>query len=143
LGPHFNDNGTHRSRRTVIVTSLTLVLMAATAAVGYQVSSRYTDRKLATSLTRGNPNNAPRLLRRYGCAGCHSIDGLNGADGLVGPPLQHLRKRTYIAGRFPNTPDTLVRWITYPQKLSPGSAMPDTGITEAEARDVAAYLYTQ
>lgn len=93
------------------------------------------------ALTRGNPDNAPALLRRYGCAGCHTIEALNGATGLVGPPLEHLRQRTYIAGRLENTSDNLIQWIVSPQHVAPGSAMPDTGITAAEARDVAAFLY--
>jgi cytochrome c2 len=29
-----------------------------------------------------------------------------------------------------------------PQEMEPGTAMPDVGVTEADARDMAAYLYT-
>jgi cytochrome c1 len=49
----------------------------------------------------------------------------------------------FIGGVSGNSPDNLVQWIVTPQKFSPRSAMPATGILEAEARDVAAYLYTQ
>jgi cytochrome c len=42
-----------------------------------------------------------------------------------------------------NTPDNLVQWIVSPQSFSPQSAMPATGITEAEARDVATFLYSR
>jgi cytochrome c len=42
-----------------------------------------------------------------------------------------------------NSPDNLTRWMVSPQTFSPRSAMPATGISEAEARDVAAYLYAQ
>jgi cytochrome c1 len=36
----------------------------------------------------------------------------------------------------------MVRWLQAPQKLKPGSAMPDLGLSERDARDIAAYLET-
>jgi len=96
---------------------------------------------LAVALTHGHPARAPPLLWRYGCAGCHTISALPGSAGKVAPSLDGLRQRVYIAGRLPNTADNLQRWIREPQSLSPGSAMPDTGISADEARDVAAFLY--
>ena len=119
------------------------VILAAALGVGHFVSLRGADRAMAKALTRGDPDRAPALLRRYGCGGCHTIPGLTGADGKVAPPLQELRKRVYIAGKVQNTPENLVRWIVSPQALAPGSAMPQTGISEGEARDVAAFLYSQ
>jgi cytochrome c2 len=35
-----------------------------------------------------------------------------------------------------------VRWIVNPRAVSPKTAMPVTGISEADARHVAAYLLT-
>ena len=87
------------------------------------------------------PTAAPALITRYGCGGCHAIPGVPGADGAVAAPLGGLRKRVFVAGVVLNTPDNLVRWIVQPQSVSPQTAMPATGITEREARDVAAYLY--
>ena len=95
------------------------------------------------ALTGGDAWRAPPLLRRYGCAGCHDIPGIPGADGLVGPPLGNLRQRVLIGGTLPNTADNLVKWIVAPTTIHPASAMPNTGISEAEARDIAAYLYGQ
>jgi cytochrome c1 len=80
-------------------------------------------------------------MRRFGCAGCHAISGIAGADGLVGGPLADIRKRVYIGGVANNTADNLVQWIVSPQTFSPHSAMPVTGVSEADARDIAAYLY--
>ena len=97
--------------------------------------------KMAQALTGGNPRNAPSLLRQYGCAGCHTIPSLRGADGKVGPPLTEIRARVYIAGHLPNTADNLIRFVVSPQSMVPGTAMPDTGLNEAQAHDVAAYLY--
>jgi cytochrome c len=119
----------------------TLVLAIVALGIGYEVSSRRENRALAVALTRGDPDRAPPLLRRYGCTGCHTVPALTGADGKVAPPLAQLRKRIYIAGRLENTPQNLVRWIVSPQSLAPDSAMPDTGVTEDEARDIAAFLY--
>ena len=47
-----------------------------------------------------------------------------------------------IAGRLANTPDNLVQWLRRPQIIKPGTAMPDMGVTEVHARDMAAYLAT-
>jgi cytochrome c2 len=92
-------------------------------------------------MTGGDASHAPEIMRRYGCTGCHTIPGIAGADGQVGTPLAGLRSRVYIAGVATNSPNNLVRWIVAPQAFSPRTAMPATGITESEARDVAAYLY--
>lgn len=81
-------------------------------------------------------------LATLGCGTCHTIPGVHGADAGVGPPLIRWSERAYIAGRIPNTPANLVRWITSPQAVEPGTAMPDMGITKPTARDMAAYLYT-
>jgi cytochrome c1 len=64
------------------------------------------------------------------------------ANGMVGPPLVHFAHRTIIAGLLPNTPANLVRWVQYPQQVVPGNAMPNGGLDDQQARDVAAYLYT-
>jgi cytochrome c2 len=98
---------------------------------------------VARAITGGDPARAEAYAIRYGCGGCHAIPGLAGADGQVGPPLAGLRKRVYVGGVLRNTPENLIGWIVQPQAYSPNSAMPPTGISEAEARDVAAYLYAQ
>ena len=79
---------------------------------------------------------------RMGCGSCHMIPGVQNADGMVGPPLTHFARRTIIAGVLPNTPANLVHWIQVPQAVVPGNAMPNAGLTETQARDIAAYLYT-
>lgn len=97
----------------------------------------------AAALAGGHAKHAPALLMRYGCASCHQISGVPASGGLVGPPLDGISARIYIAGVLPNTPDNLVQWIVDPRAVSPHTAMPVTGITPAEARDVAAYLYAR
>lgn len=100
------------------------------------------DVQVARALTGGEADRALPLLRRYGCAGCHEIPGVPGADGRVGPPLGDFRQRVFIAGVLPNNAGNLVRWLVDPPAIHPKSAMPRTGISESEARDVAAYLYS-
>jgi cytochrome c oxidase assembly factor CtaG/cytochrome c2 len=82
------------------------------------------------------------LIERYGCGSCHMIPGIDGADGLVGPPLIHWGRRAYIAGVLPNNPDNLAFWVRHPQKVIPGVDMPEMGIKQREAQAIAAYLNT-
>jgi cytochrome c2 len=96
---------------------------------------------LATMLTGGDPSRAPSLMTRYGCAGCHAIGGVPGADGQVGPPLRGLIERVYIGGGAPNNAGNLVGWLLDPPRFAPHTAMPPPGLSETEARDIAAYLY--
>jgi len=90
----------------------------------------------------GDAERGRRALAAYGCGGCHTIPGVPGARARVGPPLTDFADRAYVAGRLPNQPAELVRWIRDPQGVSPGTAMPNLGVGEAAARDIAAYLYT-
>jgi cytochrome c1 len=118
-------------------------IAVATGAAWQWQSSRSQTRDVAHAMTDGDASQAPVWIRRYGCGGCHTIPGITGADGKVGAPLQNLRERVYIAGVVPNTADNLVQWIVNPQSFSSQTAMPATGISESEARDVAAFLYSQ
>ena len=90
----------------------------------------------------GNPQHGKALIQGYGCGACHIIPGVRQARGLVGPPLILFGDRTMIAGELPNTPDNLVMWLRNPRTVEPGTAMPNLGLTEDQADDVAAYLYT-
>ncbi|MEU5789775.1 c-type cytochrome [Micromonospora purpureochromogenes] len=90
----------------------------------------------------GRPDRGAELIAQYGCGSCHTIPGVNRADGLVGPPLTRFGARSYIAGQLPNNADNLQRWIADPQAVEPGTAMPNLGVTAIDAQDIAAYLYT-
>ena len=82
------------------------------------------------------------LVDAYGCGSCHVVPGVRGARGVAGPPLDRWARRDFIAGALPNTPANLVLWIVEPGAVEPGTAMPDVGASEADARDMAAYLFT-
>jgi cytochrome c len=88
----------------------------------------------------GDPGRGAQLITTYGCGTCHSVPGVAAARGTVGPPLDHMGQRSYIAGKLPNTGDNLQRWIRNPQQIVPGNAMPNLGVTSQDARDIAAYL---
>ncbi|MCA6125217.1 c-type cytochrome [Bradyrhizobium sp. WSM 1704] len=90
----------------------------------------------------GNSRRGADLVKRYGCGGCHEIPGIANADGNVGPSLRRIATRTYIAGFIQNSPDNMTFWIEDPQKLLPGNAMPSSGISQDDARDITAFLYT-
>jgi cytochrome c1 len=89
-----------------------------------------------------NPDRGKTAIARYGCASCHTIPGIRGANGLVGPSLDRIASRTYIAGVLANTHDNMLRWIHDPPKVDDKTAMPDLEVTEQDARDIASYLYT-
>jgi cytochrome c2 len=89
----------------------------------------------------GDPERGKLLLRQYGCGSCHNIPGVASAKGNVGPPLDAISKRVYLAGVLPNTPQNMVRWIRVPQEIDPRTAMPNLQVPERHAQDMVAYLY--
>ena len=96
----------------------------------------------AKTLTGGDPERGKAAIARYGCGGCHTIPGIDGATATVGPPLSNIASRQTLGGHLTNTPDNMKLWIRNPQKIDPKNVMPDMGVTEAEAADITAYLYT-
>jgi len=90
----------------------------------------------------GDAGAGRQALHQYLCVTCHAIPGVAGADRHVGPPLGGIADRQYIAGVLPNTPANMVHWLRHPTEVDPQSAMPDLDVTEQDARDIAAFLYT-
>jgi cytochrome c len=82
----------------------------------------------------------PELMIQYGCPACHVIPHVPGAVGKVGPSLDSLAQRSYIAGSLPNTPANLEQWIMHPQHFQPGTAMPEMGVSPQDAHRIAAFL---
>ena len=85
-----------------------------------------------------------QLLAQKGCGGCHTVPGVAGATGTVGPGLAGVASRTSIAGGVvPNySPADLQRWILDPPAVKPGTQMPKLGLTDQEAQQIVAYLET-
>ena len=89
----------------------------------------------------GDAERGRALLQQYGCNACHSIPGIRDAIGTIGPPLDRLGRRVYVAGVLVNSPTELARWIREPDVVKPGTAMPNAHVSDQDARDIVAYLY--
>jgi putative membrane protein len=98
--------------------------------------------RIARELTGGDPARGRQAIHNYGCDTCHTIPGILSATATVGPSLQQVGRRTYLAGRIENTPENLMQWIKHPRSVDEKTAMPETGVNDRDGRDIAAYLYT-
>ena len=96
----------------------------------------------ARDLVGGNTERGKLAIEKYGCPSCHSIPGIRTARSKVGPPLDGIAARSYVAGVIPNSPDNLMRWIENPRAVDDKTVMPNMGVTDKDARDIATYLYT-
>jgi len=101
-----------------------------------------TNVRVARELTGGDPGRGRQLLTSYGCVSCHTIPGVLQANATVGPPLTQVAMRSYLAGRIENTPANMMQWIRNPKSVDEKTAMPVTGVTDRDSRDIVAYLYT-
>ena len=130
--------GLERSRARAAAAALVLVVSLAGCERPRALSAEE-----AAQVVGGDPQRGAVAFRRYGCGSCHSVAGVAGAAGLVGPPLGGIGSRAYVAGVLINTPENLTRWIRSPRAVDSLTAMPDLGVGEGEARDIAAWLYTR
>ncbi|MDB4899011.1 MAG: hypothetical protein JWN53_819 [Gemmatimonadetes bacterium] len=117
-------------------------LMLASLALAACCSAPGDSDQAVATLVVGDPHRGRVLLRTYGCQSCHRIPGVDGANGLVGPPLAGIASRSYIAGVLPNAPTNMMRWIEDPRAVDSLTAMPNVGVTPSDARHITAYLYT-
>ncbi len=97
---------------------------------------------LAAWATGGSPKTGQATVQRLGCGACHQMGTVAGTNGQVGPALDDLSSRAEFAGKVAGEPQPLIAWIQHPQSISPGVGMPDIPMSDQDARDIAAYLYT-
>lgn len=90
----------------------------------------------------GDPERGTELVQSYDCTACHFIPDTEGPHGTEAPGLQLWQNRAFVAGAAPNEPEYVISFLMDPDSIQPGSAMPQLGISEEEARHIAAYLYT-
>jgi cytochrome c len=91
----------------------------------------------------GNAERGKALAAQYGCNVCHAVPGVEGPQGSLGPSLAGVASRPAISfGTVQNTPENLVKYIQNPASLNPQSSMPPIGLTDVDAKDIAAYLLT-
>ena len=119
-----------------------LVLLAGAAVIACAVGCAATAAQSVDVVPGGDADRGAEVIRARECGTCHRIPGIRNADGLAALPLDWMARRTYIAGRAPNTPATMVQWVRAPETIDPETAMPNLGLSAQQARDVAAYLFT-
>jgi cytochrome c len=117
-----------------------LVMVTLLAACGGDPADASGSAAPRPSTARTDPRLGQRLITQYQCGSCHAIPGAPAARGRQGPTLQAFGKRSYIAGRVPNSPDALAQWLVAPASLVPDTAMPGMGVSPEDARHMAAYL---
>jgi cytochrome c2 len=130
------------TRRAFIIFALAIILCGAAAAAYRGAATARRTIVEAEALTGGDVDAGRAAVKTYGCDACHTIPGVIDARGLVGPPLTQIANRIYIAGVLTNTPDNLIEWIQNAPGVDPRTAMPNLGVDETAARNIAAYLYT-
>ena len=59
-----------------------------------------------------------------GCGACHSMRGVPGANGEIGPDLTHVGSRLLIAGWLDGNVGNFGGWIASAQHIKPGNRMP-------------------
>jgi cytochrome c len=117
-----------------------VVLLAAAAFAACEAEdTRF--REMPPALVGADPERGRLALRLHGCVTCHVAPNVVGGDQRVGPTLVGFAERRTVAGSMPNTPENAIRWIVAPQRIAPGSAMPDMGVDVETARDIVAYLH--
>jgi cytochrome c1 len=128
--------------RIVDVFKLAFVCLLTILLFALSSCNKDAERAAAEMTGGGTPAKGRAAIGRYGCSTCHTVPGVSGANGMVGPPLGQVASRVYLAGRLQNTPDNMILWIQNPQGVDDKTAMPNLGVTDADARDIASYLYT-
>lgn len=125
----------------IVVGLIAFVVAVALLFEGYDSENRLWSH--ATGTTGGDPHRGEAMFIQYGCGSCHHIGYVRRATGLVGPPLDNIALRAIIAGKLSNTPPNLESWIRNPQSVTPGTGMPNLNVSERDARDITAFLYTR
>jgi cytochrome c len=96
----------------------------------------------ASRVVGGDPERGRLLVQQYQCAACHFIPEVQGPNGDAGPSLESMGRLSYIAGSIPNQPENMIRFLQNPPAVKPGTLMPALGITDDEARHMAAFMYS-
>ena len=93
-------------------------------------------------MTGGNPEVGRHQLAMHSCISCHAIPGVPKGDGTSAPSLAHWSKHETFIEAYPNTPANLIKWLQNPSHMKPGTRMPNLNVSEKDARDMTAYLFS-
>jgi cytochrome c2 len=98
----------------------------------------------------GDAERGKSLAGSRGCFACHEFTGASRAEGAatipnlsqkeLGPTIVRAPDLRFVRDRF--RPDALVQWIFDPSSVMKGALMPTLGLSEEDAKDLAAYLWT-
>jgi cytochrome c2 len=102
----------------------------------------------AAAIEGTNPAMGRELLDVKGCVLCHRMTGVPTMHGTllpVGINPREMSRAMRLAPDLRFTRDrysaaTLVAWLLDPAKIKPDTLMPRMGLTEAEAKNIAAYI---
>lgn len=125
-----------------MITRCLLPILMLLAAAGLSGCGDEMDDAAILTIHGADPEKGRGLIHAYGCGTCHTIAGIRGARGRVGPELEDYSQQHLLAGFLPNAPRYLIAWLMDPVALKAQTGMPSQGLTEEEARHIASYLYT-
>lgn len=111
-------------------------------AAGFGLAACQSAVPVQQQIVDANPERGRQAITAIGCGACHEIPGVQGAHGIVGPSLEDFGQRQLIGGVLPNEPTVLIQWVENAPSLIPETGMPDLPLSQDQARDIAAYLYT-
>jgi cytochrome c2 len=131
------------TKATLAILAAVLVVVALVGTTWDYARERRQVRAQAAAITGGDPERGEAMFIEYGCGSCHAVENVRTATGNVGPPLDGIATRVIVAGHLANNPPNMEHWIRDPQQVSPGTAMPDLNVSQGDARDIAAFLYTR
>ena len=78
------------------------------------------------------PEEFRKVFLEKGCHGCHKVDSIPEATGVLGPPLDGVSQKARIAGGFlANTPENLATWLRNPKEVKV-TIMTNTGLNEEQ-----------
>lgn len=131
------------TKKFMLLLTAAIIIVGLVAIMFDYLHQRHRLRVHAAAEVGGDPYRGEAMFIQYGCGSCHALKDVRGATGLVGPPLDGVALRVIIGGHLSNTPANMEHWIRDPQHVSPGTAMPDLGVGERDARDITTFLYTR
>jgi cytochrome c2 len=131
------------TRASFAILAAVLVVAALVGIPWDYARTRSQVRAQAAAITGGDPTRGEAMFIEYGCGSCHAVQNVRTATGNVGPPLDGIATRVIVAGHLANNPANMEHWIRDPQQVSPGTAMPDLQVSQGDARDITAFLYTR
>lgn len=99
-----------------------------------------------TPLPPGNPERGRELMDQKACTSCHAFSGVPAfSSGEPAPAQSELGRSAALAPdlRFTRERfrrDRLLAWLLDPKSIKPDTRMPNFGLSEVDARDIAAYV---